>query len=126
MYITGVVDQDALVNALKTGQIAAAGLDVMTPEPLPADHELTKLKNCGNQIIRVFPLIIPPCYNYTVSVKKFLILSGYLSSDTTYWKRNATNKNYYGNDDRAKHCQCIGRKTHAGSVVLKKGKKPNR
>lgn len=42
----GVVDQDALVNALKTGQIAAAGLDVMTPEPLPADHELTKLKNC--------------------------------------------------------------------------------
>nr|SVE93316.1 EOG090X0FP3 [Moina brachiata] len=42
----GVLDQDALVNALKTGQIGAAGLDVMTPEPLPPDHELTKLKNC--------------------------------------------------------------------------------
>jgi len=41
-----IVDQEALVTALKTGQIAAAGLDVMTPEPLPADHELTKLKNC--------------------------------------------------------------------------------
>ena len=43
----GVVDQDALITALKSGQIAAAGLDVMTPEPLPRDHELTKLKNCG-------------------------------------------------------------------------------
>jgi len=41
-----IVDQEALVTALKTGQIAAAGLDVMTPEPLPVDHELTKLKNC--------------------------------------------------------------------------------
>jgi len=36
------------VDALKNGQIAAAGLDVMTPEPLPAGHELTKMKNCGN------------------------------------------------------------------------------
>jgi len=42
----GIVDQEALATALKTGQIAAAGLDVMTPEPLPVDHELTKLKNC--------------------------------------------------------------------------------
>lgn len=47
--MTGVVDQDALIVALKTGQIAAAGLDVMTPEPLPVDHELTRLKNCGSQ-----------------------------------------------------------------------------
>lgn len=61
LYI-GVVDQDALVHALKTGQIIAAGLDVMTPEPLPADHELTELKNCGNQIIRVFLSIISPRY----------------------------------------------------------------
>jgi glyoxylate/hydroxypyruvate reductase len=47
-YLTGVVDQNALVHALKTGQITAAGLDVMTPEPLPVDHELTQLKNCGS------------------------------------------------------------------------------
>eukprot|EP00049_Salpingoeca_infusionum_P017732 m.354149 g.354149 ORF g.354149 m.354149 type:complete len:323 (-) comp16940_c0_seq1:1473-2441(-) len=40
------VDQDALVTALKTGQIRAAGLDVTTPEPLPTDHELFKLDNC--------------------------------------------------------------------------------
>ncbi|KAL1498369.1 hypothetical protein ABEB36_009179 [Hypothenemus hampei] len=42
----GVVDQDALVNALQSKTIWAAGLDVMTPEPLPLDHPLFKLKNC--------------------------------------------------------------------------------
>ncbi|MGE3858098.1 MAG: NAD(P)-dependent oxidoreductase, partial [Dehalococcoidia bacterium] len=36
----GVVDQDALIEALRTGQIAGAALDVMTPEPLPPDHPL--------------------------------------------------------------------------------------
>lgn len=39
--------QDDLVEALKSNRIFAAGLDVMTPEPLPADHPLTKLPNCG-------------------------------------------------------------------------------
>lgn len=43
----GVVQQDDLVEALKTNQIFAAGLDVMTPEPLPSDHALVKLPNCG-------------------------------------------------------------------------------
>ncbi|KAG5882976.1 hypothetical protein JTB14_026434 [Gonioctena quinquepunctata] len=38
-----VVDQPALIRALKQGTIFAAGLDVMTPEPLPADHELLTL-----------------------------------------------------------------------------------
>ncbi|KAK8394834.1 hypothetical protein O3P69_005954 [Scylla paramamosain] len=42
----GVINQEALVKALKTNQIRAAGLDVMTPEPLPPDHELTTLPNC--------------------------------------------------------------------------------
>lgn len=36
----GVVDQEALVEALRSGVIAGAGLDVMTPEPLPVDHPL--------------------------------------------------------------------------------------
>ena len=40
-----VVDQDALVNALQTKQIAAAFVDVTTPEPLPADHILWTLEN---------------------------------------------------------------------------------
>jgi lactate dehydrogenase-like 2-hydroxyacid dehydrogenase len=42
----GTVDQEALYHALVDGQIAAAGLDVTTPEPLPSDHELLTLPNC--------------------------------------------------------------------------------
>ncbi|XP_050298790.1 glyoxylate reductase/hydroxypyruvate reductase [Anthonomus grandis grandis] len=41
-----IVDQEALVKALKNKTIWGAGLDVMTPEPLPVDHALFKLKNC--------------------------------------------------------------------------------
>jgi phosphoglycerate dehydrogenase-like enzyme len=40
-----VVDQDALVTALRDKQIGAAFLDVTTPEPLPADHPLWVLDN---------------------------------------------------------------------------------
>lgn len=42
----GTVDQEALYQALKNGEIAAAGLDVTVPEPLPPDHELLTLPNC--------------------------------------------------------------------------------
>lgn len=42
-----VVKQDDLVEALKNRTIFAAGLDVMTPEPLSGDHELLRLPNCG-------------------------------------------------------------------------------
>ena len=41
-----VVDQAALLTALTTGQIAAAGLDVTDPEPLSAHHPLLSLPNC--------------------------------------------------------------------------------
>ncbi|XP_036425144.1 glyoxylate reductase/hydroxypyruvate reductase isoform X2 [Colossoma macropomum] len=41
-----VVNQEDLYEALTAGQIAAAGLDVTTPEPLPTDHPLLTLKNC--------------------------------------------------------------------------------
>nr|KAF6314620.1 glyoxylate and hydroxypyruvate reductase [Myotis myotis] len=41
-----VVNQDDLYQALASGQIAAAGLDVTTPEPLPTSHPLLTLKNC--------------------------------------------------------------------------------
>ncbi|KGL81467.1 Glyoxylate reductase/hydroxypyruvate reductase, partial [Tinamus guttatus] len=42
----GVVNQDDLYQALASGHIAAAGLDVTVPEPLPTEHPLFKLKNC--------------------------------------------------------------------------------
>ncbi|XP_059163442.1 glyoxylate reductase/hydroxypyruvate reductase-like [Physella acuta] len=41
-----VVDTDDLVEALKTGKIAAAAVDVTDPEPLPPDHPLIHLPNC--------------------------------------------------------------------------------
>lgn len=41
-----VVNQEHLYEALSSGQIAAAGLDVTTPEPLPTNHQLLTLKNC--------------------------------------------------------------------------------
>ena len=39
------IDQDALCDALESGQIGGAGLDVTDPEPLPADHRLWRMSN---------------------------------------------------------------------------------
>jgi glyoxylate reductase len=41
----GVVDQDALREALHAGTIGGAALDVTDPEPLPADHPLLDAPN---------------------------------------------------------------------------------
>ena len=40
-----IVDQNALVEALKTGTIKAAAIDVFDVEPLPADSELWECPN---------------------------------------------------------------------------------
>lgn len=39
------LDQDALVQALNSGRLAGAALDVMMPEPLPEDHPLWSARN---------------------------------------------------------------------------------
>ncbi len=41
-----IVDPNALYDALKSGKIAAAALDVTEPEPIPMDSALLKLPNC--------------------------------------------------------------------------------
>ncbi len=40
-----LVDEDAMIEALRSGHIAHAGLDVFALEPLPAGHALTTLDN---------------------------------------------------------------------------------
>jgi len=40
-----IVDEAAMIDALKSGHIRHAGLDVFNMEPLPADHPLTQLPN---------------------------------------------------------------------------------
>ncbi len=39
------IDQEALVEALNSGRLGGAALDVMEPEPLPPDHTLWTAKN---------------------------------------------------------------------------------
>jgi D-3-phosphoglycerate dehydrogenase / 2-oxoglutarate reductase len=55
----GTVDTGALVDALRAGAIAGAGLDVSDPEPLPDGHPLFELDNvvltphCGGAALEV-------------------------------------------------------------------------
>lgn len=41
-----LVDESALVNALRSGKVAAAGLDVFEEEPLPASSPLREFPDC--------------------------------------------------------------------------------
>lgn len=55
-----VVDTDALVAALREGEIWAAGLDVTDPEPMAADHPLVGMENC---------LIVPHIASGTIATR---------------------------------------------------------
>jgi glyoxylate reductase len=55
-----IVDTDALADALEHGDIAAAGLDVTDPEPIPSDHRLVLMPNC---------LIVPHIASATVRTR---------------------------------------------------------
>ena len=56
----GVVDQIALREALDSGEIAGAGLDVTDPEPLPEDDPL---------LTRAEPLVVPHVGSATVRTR---------------------------------------------------------
>jgi D-3-phosphoglycerate dehydrogenase len=43
-----IIDEAAMIDALRTGRIAGAGLDVYDREPLPADHPL---RSCPNTVL---------------------------------------------------------------------------
>lgn len=47
----GLVDEHALADALRRGQIAGAGFDVVTTEPPPTDHPLMQLVDLPNFIL---------------------------------------------------------------------------
>ncbi|REG85679.1 D-2-hydroxyacid dehydrogenase [Marinomonas pollencensis] len=47
----GLVDEDALVDALTSHKIAAAGFDVASQEPMPADHPLQALTQLPNFLL---------------------------------------------------------------------------
>lgn len=51
LVFTEIIDQDALTNALKEKRIFAAGLDVVTPEPISKDHPLVNLPNCCEYLL---------------------------------------------------------------------------
>jgi|JI9StandDraft_1071089.scaffolds.fasta_scaffold00325_27 glyoxylate reductase len=57
----GLIDQDALYNALKDGTIWGAGLDVTDPEPLPDDSQLRTLPQC---------LILPHIGSATIETRQ--------------------------------------------------------
>ena len=58
-----IINENALVEALKSGTIAGAGLDVFDVEPLPADHPIRMLDNVvltghtGYVVDNLYPLV---------------------------------------------------------------------
>lgn len=47
----GIVNESALVEALKSGQISGAGFDVLTQEPPGPEHPFHELKGFPNFIV---------------------------------------------------------------------------
>lgn len=60
-----MVDEDALIEALNTGKLAAAGLDVTDPEPVEPNSDLFKLSN-----VIVTPHYAPTTLEAAIRVSK--------------------------------------------------------
>ena len=74
----GLVKQDALIAALKSNKLRGAGLDVVTPEPLPSDHPLWTCPNlvitghnstvADSRYVRMFGLVMENVRRYTLGL----------------------------------------------------------
>ena len=73
-----IVDEAALVRALRDGTIAGAGLDVFEPEPLPADHPFRSLPN----------IVITPHLGY-VTEETYRVFYGHALEDVQAFLRGA-------------------------------------
>ena len=73
-----IVDEAALVAALKAGHLAGAGLDVYDEEPLPLDHPLRRLPNT----------VITPHLGY-VTDETYRIFFGHAVEDVAAFLRGA-------------------------------------
>src|SRR5215470_3988846 len=73
-----IVDEAALVRALREGTIAGAGLDVFEPEPLPADHPFRSLPN----------IVVTPHLGY-VTEETYRVFYGHALEDVQTFLRGA-------------------------------------
>jgi len=69
-----IVDEAALLDALRSRRIAGAGLDVFDIEPLPLDHALRKLDN----------VVLSPHLGY-VTQENFRVSYGGVVEDIRAW-----------------------------------------
>jgi phosphoglycerate dehydrogenase-like enzyme len=82
-----IVDEQALIAALRDGTIAGAGLDVYDREPLPPRHQLTTLPN----------LVLLPHLGY-VSEEGFRAMYGQVVEDIAAWLAGAPVREITTND----------------------------
>ena len=69
-----IVDEAALIAALRSGKVTGAGLDVYDEEPLPLDHPLRNLPNT----------VITPHLGY-VTAETYRIFYGHALEDVQAW-----------------------------------------
>ena len=69
-----IVDEDALIDALKNNRIAGAAVDVFEPEPLPADHPIRTLDN----------ILLTPHMGY-VTEETYKLFYGEMVEDIKAW-----------------------------------------
>ena len=76
-----LIDEDALLSALRSGQVAAAGLDVYHQEPLSSDHPLLALDN----------VLLTPHVAFNTPEATFALLDISIDNIVHYYRGNPVN-----------------------------------